>query len=109
MKLVLAGGIGKQYMSWIHEIDFVRAIHFLIENGDLQGAANICSPNPLKNTDFMREIRKAIGVPWGLPAAPWMLEIDAFLMRTKTELLLKSRCVVPARLQASGFSFSYAQ
>jgi uncharacterized protein (TIGR01777 family) len=104
-----ASGSGKQYVSWIHETDFVRAIHFLIENGDLQGPVNICSPYPLKNTDFMREIRKAIGVPWGFPAAPWMLEIGAFLMRTETELLLKSRCVVPARLQASGFSFSYAQ
>jgi NAD dependent epimerase/dehydratase family enzyme len=94
MSLVRVGlggtnGIGRQYVSWIHEFDFVRAIRWLIEN-DLEGVVNICSPNPLPNADFMRHLRAAAGMRIGLPASRWMLELGAIFMRTETELILKS-------------------
>ena len=98
-------GDGRQYISWIHERDFVRAVRFLIERDDLSGAVNLASPNPLPNSEFMRILREAAGIRIGLPAAEWMLAIGAVLMRTETELILKSRRVVPGRLLSSGFEF----
>lgn len=98
---------GRQFVSWIHEYDFVRAIRFLIENEDLSGAINISSPNPLSNFEFMRELRRAWGTKIGLPASRWLLEIGAFFMRTETELILKSRRVVPGRLLQHGFKFEF--
>jgi uncharacterized protein len=83
-------GSGKQYVSWIHAIDFVRAIHFLLES-NLSGAVNLASPNPLPNAEFMRVLRQACGIGFGLPSADWMLEVGAFLRQTETELVLKSR------------------
>jgi len=98
-------GDGRQYVSWTHEADFVRALYFLIEHEDISGAVNVCSPYPLPNREFMAELRRAWGAAFGLPAARWMLEIGALLRRTETELILKSRRVVPARLLGEGFSF----
>lgn len=97
-------GDGRQYVSWIHEVDFVRAIYWLLEH-DMDGAVNLASPNPLPYTEFMQALRDATGVRIGLPATKWMLEIGAFFMRTETELVLKSRRVVPGRLLAAGFTF----
>lgn len=104
-----AAGDGRQYVSWIHERDFVRAIDWLIAREDLSGPVNVCAPNPLPNAEFMRELREAWGARLGLPAARWMLEIGAVFMRTETELILKSRRVVPGRLLASGFDFEFPQ
>ena len=98
---------GTQYVSWIHERDFVRAIFFLLES-DLAGAVNICAPTPLPNADFMRELRRAWGTPVGLPATKWMLEIGTAVMKSETELVLKSRRVVPGRLLKEGFEFEFA-
>ncbi len=108
-RLGLGGAIGggKQFVSWIHEQDFLRAIDFLIEREDLIGAFNICAPEPLPQKAFMRELRSAWGVPFGLPATAWMAEAGAFFLRTDTELLLKSRRVVPRRLLDSGFQFLF--
>ena len=100
-------GNGKQYVSWIHEFDFVRAIRWLIEN-ELEGIVNICSPNPLSNAEFMRQLRSAAGVRFGLPALKWMLELGAIFMRTETELILKSRRVIPGRLSEQGFEFQFS-
>lgn len=100
-------GDGRQFVSWIHETDFIRAVYFLIENENLSGAVNLSSPNPLPNKEFMRYLREAWGASFGLPANKLMLEIGAFFMRTETELVLKSRRVVPARLTESGFKFDY--
>jgi uncharacterized protein len=102
-------GGGRQYVSWIHETDFVRAIGFLIERDDLAGAVNLAAPNPLPQREFMRELRAAWRMPVGLPATRWMAEIGAFAMRSDTELLLKSRRVVPGRLAGAGFTFDYGQ
>ncbi len=100
---------GKQFVSWIHEADFIRAIDFLIAREDLSGCVNVCAPNPLAYSDFMRALRRVCGVPFGLPAPAWMLEIGAFFLRTETELILKSRRVVPRRLLDAGFQFNYPE
>jgi hypothetical protein len=102
-------GSGNQYMSWIHERDFAGIIAACIEQDDLEGKFNCSAPEPIPNREFMALIRKAAGVSFGLPAAAWMLEIGAFLMRTETELVLKSRRVVPSRLIQKGYSFQFKQ
>ena len=100
-------GDGRQYLSWIHEADFVRALLWIIDRPALSGAINVASPGPLPNKVFMAELRRAWGTHVGLPAARWMLEIGARLMRTESELVLKSRRVVPGRLLRDGFVFTY--
>lgn len=100
-------GDGRQYMSWIHERDFVNAVMWLIENESLDGPVNLSSPNPLTNAEFMRVLRSAWGAPFGLPAAEWMLELGAFMLHSETELILKSRRVVPTKLLQSGFKFNF--
>jgi len=100
-------GDGQQYVSWIHEEDFVRAVYWLIERRDVDGAVNLSAPEPLPNADFMRVLRETWGVRVGLPATEWMLEIGARVIRTETELILKSRRVIPGRLLREGFQFQY--
>ncbi len=102
-----ASGSGKQFVSWIHEVDYVRAIDHLIAREELDGCVNIASPGPLTNNEFMAALRHAWGRRIGLPAAEWMLEIGAVFLRTETELILKSRRVVPGRLLESGFQFRF--
>jgi uncharacterized protein len=100
-------GSGRQYVSWIHVTDFLRAVEWLVDKDELNGPVNLAAPNPLPNREMMRLIRDACGVPFGLPATEWMLEVGAFLIRTETELIIKSRRVVPGRLLGSGFKFQY--
>lgn len=100
-------GDGRQYISWIHDADFVRVVRWLIEHDDVSGPVNIAAPHPLPNAAFMRALRAAWGVPVGLPAARWMLEIGARFMNTETELVLKSRRVVPGLLASRGFAFRF--
>jgi uncharacterized protein len=96
---------GRQWVSWVHEVDFVRAVYFSIAQPELHGAINVAAPNPLPYAEFMRAFRAAWGAPLGLPATRWMLELGAFALRTESELVLKSRRVVPGRLLAAGFTF----
>jgi hypothetical protein len=100
-------GNGRQFLSWVHDHDFVAAVRWLIDREDVAGVVNIASPHPLPNAEFMRVLREASGTPLGLPATEWMLAIGAVVMRTETELILKSRRVVPARLLEHGFTFTY--
>jgi NAD dependent epimerase/dehydratase family enzyme len=100
---------GRQFISWIHDRDFSRAVELLVARDDLDGPVNLASPGPLPQRDFMRELRGAWGARVGLPAAKWMVEVGAFFLRTDTELVLKSRRVVPARLLAAGFSFDFPE
>jgi len=102
-----ASGDGRQYLSWIHDRDFVRAVYWLIDREELAGPVNVASPYPVPNTQFMRKLREACGIRFGLPASRWMLEVGAFFLRTETELILKSRRVVPGRLLESGFEFRF--
>ena len=100
-------GSGKQFVSWIHVEDFCRAIEWIITHEDLSGPINQCAPNPLPNADMMKVFRDVCRMPIGLPATEWMLEIGAFFLRTETELIFKSRRVVPGKLLASGFQFRF--
>lgn len=102
-----SAGDGRQFVSWIHHEDFTSAIEFLIAHGSLGGPVNLAAPNPLPYREFMRDLRRAAGVRIGLPANRLMLEVGTFLMRTETELVLKSRRVVPARLLDAGFRFRF--
>jgi len=100
-------GSGEQFVSWLHEEDFCRAVEWLMEHPEISGPVNFAAPNPLPNAEMMRLFREAVGAPFGLPATEWMLEIGAFFLRTETELILKSRRVVPGKLLNSGFSFRF--
>jgi uncharacterized protein len=110
-RLGLGGPVagGRQYVSWIPDRDFVQAVEFLIDRDDLAGPVNLAAPEPLPQRAFMRALRAAWGVPAGLPATKLMAEIGAFAIRSDTELLLKSRRVVPGRLVDAGFGFHFAQ
>ena len=111
VRLGLGGSMasGRQFVSWIHEADFCRAIQWLIERNDISGRVNLAAPNPVTNGELMETVRRVCGRPFGLPASRWMLEIGAFLLRTETELIVKSRRVVPGRLMASGFQFRFPE
>ena len=98
---------GKQFVSWIHDQDFVRTVEWLIQHEELQGPVNLAAPNPLPNSEFMQALRKTWGIPFGLPATEWMLGLGAFVLRSETELMLKSRRVIPTRLLQSGFTFKF--
>lgn len=100
-------GIGRQFVSWIHETDYCRAAEWLITHDKFEGPVNLVAPNPITNAEMMRTLRQICGVPFGLPATEWMLEIGAFVLRTETELLIKSRRVIPGRLLKSGFDFQF--
>jgi uncharacterized protein (TIGR01777 family) len=100
---------GRQYISWIHETDFIRSLYWLIAREDMEGAVNVASPNPLPNMEFMGILREAAHARIGLPATRLMLEVGAFFMRSETELILKSRRVVPGRMLEAGFDFVFPQ
>ena len=100
-------GNGRQYVSWIHEDDFARAVEFLIAHEELDGPINIASPNPLPNREFMATLRDAWGMPNGFPAPAPLMELAAFFLRTESELVLKSRRVLPDRLLDAGFAFEF--
>jgi len=99
-------GNGSQFVSWIHEKDFARAIEFIIEK-ELLGSINVVSPIPVRNETFMKKLQKEIGIPFGLPISKSMLEIGAKFIKTETELVLKSRNVIPKRLTENGFEFEF--
>jgi uncharacterized protein len=100
-------GNGAQFFSWVHEVDFYRIIKWCIENPDKEGVYNCCAPDPVTNYFLMRTIRNLMHVPFGLPANEWMLKIGALIIGTETELLLKSRRVIPAKLLQQHFVFTY--
>jgi uncharacterized protein (TIGR01777 family) len=104
-----SAGDGRQYVSWIIDKDFVRVVDWLIQRTELEGAVNVTAPTPLPTRELMRALRQAWGAPMGLPAAKWMVSVGAFLLRTDPELVLKSRRVVPERLEAAGFRFEFPE
>lgn len=100
-------GDGRQFMSWIHERDFVRAVEWLIAHDLIDGAINLAAPEPLPNADFTRILADEWGAARLIPTQEWMVEVGAWLLRTEPELVLKSRRVVPKRLLEQGFSFEF--
>ncbi|MFZ4799295.1 MAG: TIGR01777 family oxidoreductase [Bacteroidia bacterium] len=108
-KLGLGGkaATGKQLFSWIHIMDFCKAIDFLIHKNNAVGTYNLAAPNAITNSYFMNTIRTKMGIPFGIPQPKWLLEIGAWIIKTETELIVKSRWVYPARLLNEGFKFEY--
>lgn len=98
---------GRQRFSWIHIDDVVSIIEFLERHPELDGPVNASAPNPLDNAAFMASVRRALGVRFGPPIPRWMLEIGAIALRTETELLLKSRWVLPDKLTQAGYAFAH--
>jgi uncharacterized protein (TIGR01777 family) len=109
VKLGLGGkqGRGNQMFSWIHNEDLFQIILFLMDHQELDGVLNCSAPNPVSNRILMKSIREALHVKLGLPAPAWLLEIGAVVIRTETELILKSRWVIPDRLIKAGYTFLY--
>lgn len=102
-------GSGQQFVSWIHQLDFCRAIDFILAHPAISGPVNLATPAPLLNAEMMKTLRRLCGAPFGLPATRWMLELGAVVLRTETELILKSRRVIPGRLSSGGFEFRFAR
>jgi uncharacterized protein (TIGR01777 family) len=100
-------GKGSQMFSWIHIEDVYQITLFLMQHENLNGVFNCSSPSPVKNETFMKTLRTALNKKLGLPVPRWLLRIGAVLIRTETELILKSRWVVPDRLLKSGYSFTF--
>jgi len=100
-------GNGDQMFSWVHIEDVCRMIEWFWNNEQLQGIFNCAAPEPVTNKVFMEKLRKYCGVRFGLPAPAALLELGAFLIRTETELMLKSRWVVSTKAINQGFNFKY--
>ncbi len=98
---------GQQWVSWLHIQDFCRAVAFLAQAEAISGPVNVCAPQQLPNRGFNELLAKYLRPVARLPQPRWLLEIGAFVLRTETELILKSRKVYPARLLDAGFQFAY--
>lgn len=100
---------GKQMMSWVNAEDIARSIEFITEHKELDGIINVTSPYPVDNNSFMKALRQNMHMPFGIPSPKWLLAFGAFMIGTETELILKSRWVIPARLTNAGFEFKCAK
>ncbi len=100
---------GRQKFSWVHIDDVLGVILFLTEHPELDGVVNVSSPNPTDNRTLMRTIRRVLCIPFGFPAFRWMAELGAIVLRTETELILKSRWVTPEKLSEAGYTFNYPE
>lgn len=100
-------GTGNQFISWIHISDFCKAIFFLLENNQSSGIYNIGAPNPVRNKDFQMELRKSLAIPYFINQPIWMLKLGALILGTETELILKSRYVLPKNLTDEQFPFDF--
>lgn len=98
---------GSQRFSWVHLDDIGRIIDFVEDHQGLAGPINAAAPHPVDNATFMATVRHVLGVRFGPPMPRWMLELGAIGIRTETELVLKSRWVLPEALSAAGFEFAH--
>jgi uncharacterized protein (TIGR01777 family) len=102
-------GSGRQKFSWVHVEDLYRSVLFVHQRADITGPVNVASPDVVDNQEMMQLVRRAYGVPLGLPTPAWLLELGAVLIRTETELVLKSRWVQPRKLLDAGFIFRHPE
>ncbi|MDH4473879.1 MAG: TIGR01777 family oxidoreductase [Fluviicola sp.] len=102
-------GPGNQQFSWIHELDVCRAVEHLLLNETSSGVYNIAAPNPIRQTVFAKTLRLKLHIPFGIPQPKWLLEFGARIIKTETELILKSRYVIPERLIQEGFVFQFPE
>ena len=100
---------GRQKFSWIHVDDLARVIDFVEATPSLEGPVNASTPNPRDNVAFMGLVRQSLGVRVGPPLMRWVLELGAMMIKTETELVLKSRWALPEKLEAAGFTFDYPE
>ena len=98
---------GRQRFSWVHIADVLGAIEFLRAHPELDGPVNVSAPHPTDNRTLMATLRRLLGARVGLPAYRWMLEVGSAAIRTETELVLKSRWVLPERLLDAGYGFAH--
>ncbi|MGE4003813.1 MAG: DUF1731 domain-containing protein [Planctomycetaceae bacterium] len=99
-------GHGRQGISWIHELDLNRLFERALTETSMNGAYVASSPQPVSQAEFMGELRRAVGMPLGLPAPAWLVRLGCrFLLRTDPELALYGRFVFSKRLAAEGFEF----
>lgn len=98
---------GRQKFSWVHVDDVVRVIDWVGDQSHVDGVLNVASPHPEDNRRLMAHLRRILHRPIGLPMFRWMLELGSIAIRTETELVLKSRWVLPERLMAEGFTFAH--
>jgi uncharacterized protein (TIGR01777 family) len=99
-------GPGTQKFSWIHVEDLYRCVRFVHARKDITGPVNVASPDVVTNRELMRMVRRAYGARFGIPTPAWLLRLGAVLIRTETELVLKSRWVQPEVLLDAGFVYS---
>ena len=102
-------GDGQQYVSWVHEQDAAKCTEWILQNEGMKGVINCVAPEPVKNEDLMKSIRKAYGAPFGLPSPLWLIELGAIIIQTEPELIFKSRWVLPKRLLDSGYTFLFTK
>jgi hypothetical protein len=102
-------GTGEQYISWIHEEDFLNVTKTAIERNDFSGVINCSSPYPIKNNDFLKALRKAVKKPFGLPSPAFLVKIGTFFIGTEAELVLSGRRVTSKILEQKNFNFQYPQ
>jgi uncharacterized protein (TIGR01777 family) len=102
-------GGGNQRLSWIHMEDFLRAVDFVINDPFLDGTLNVTAPEHPTNREWMKTFREVVGMPLGLPATRWMLEVGAWFLGTETELVLKSRWAEAVRLRDAGFRWRWSK
>ncbi|MEI2277077.1 TIGR01777 family oxidoreductase [Paenarthrobacter ilicis] len=100
-------GPGTQKFSWIHVEDLFRTVLFIHASPELSGPVNAATPYPVDNRELMAMVRQSMRVPFGIPTPAWLLEAGAVLIRTQTELVLKSRWVEPRKLLDAGFAFQH--
>lgn len=103
------GTRGGQRFSWVHVDDLVAAVRFLDEHDELDGPVNLAAPGTSTNAEFMAALRRSVGAPFGLPAPRWLLEPGMLVLRQESELVLKSRWAVPAKLIEAGFTFRWPE
>ncbi len=101
-------GPGTQFFSWIHEADFVQIVDRVIQDPSLCGHYNVAAPQPVTNADLMKSLRNTLHIPIGIPMPGWLLKLGALMINTETELILKSRNVIPAKLSEAGYKFKFA-
>jgi NAD dependent epimerase/dehydratase family enzyme len=102
------GTKGLQKFSWVHIDDVVAIVRFIRDRPNITGVVNVSAPEPSDNRRLMALLRRNVGAPVGLPAFRWMLEPAMWVLRTETELILKSRWVLPERLQNAGYVFRHS-
>ena len=100
---------GRQRFSWVHIADVLGVIRFVRDHKEIEGVVNVSSPNPTDSRGFMATLRKVLRVPLGIPTPRFILEIGSLVIRTETELVLKSRWVVPETLEKAGYEFAYPE